>query len=848
MEARFPMLKLQTLGSLSLQDGEGNEVSSVLSQPKRLALFIYLALARPRGTHRRDHLLTLFWPERRDSQARNSLSQSLSFLRQQLPEPVIPSGGGEAVGLEAESVDADVDSFEAAIEAGRWVDALDLYRGDFLRGFHIGDAWGFEDWVETERERLREMAAGAAWSLAHEQVSRGALVEGERTAQKALGLVWSDETPLRKFIEALAREGDRSAALKLYEKFCCRLRDELDLEPSAQTEATADAIRNGSAGEAASAGPPPEEGGPPSTRALETVGKRSSLLPWVAAAAVALVVWGYSAWKRGAAPELDSHLVVVAPFENRTGEPELEEWAVVSAEWVAEAVQQVEGVDLLPLGDTRQIVAALDEEGSVGHLRGLAERTGAGWVVSGILVDPGDSLEFRVEIIDAARWARNQAVNFAGPKEDPREAIRELARRVSGALAYQFDPTMEDIERGGQVLPMPPTIEAFREHRLGYEAFDREDWEASHRHHLAAYDLDTMLVRAVVAAAYVTPDHGVKDSLATFANQRRHMLSLRGLHDLDILLALVKHDLQGVLRVMRQNAGMNRTGYSAVTHAWAALAVNLPGEAVEALSHYDPYPEWRQVGSHPYWDYLTQAFHMLEDYDAELEAARAGRGMYPMRPDLMAAEVRSLVALGRVEEVLELVHGASALPQSPPLVMQTAGEELRAHGFRQASIEVFEVAVEVLVGQVGGEANLRSYSPGDKVPPLSHRLDLAKALYGAERFDEAQGVALPLVGESTEGLFALGLVGAAAARLGDRELANETDGRLAAISRPGRPWESLYLRARIAAVLGEPEEAMRHLREAVASGLRHGDSIHREMDFESLRDRMDYQALVRPKG
>ena len=242
------MLKLRTLGSLSLRDGEGNEASAVLSQPKRLALFVYLALGQPRGGQRRDVLLGLFWSERLDSQGRNALSQCLSFLRQNLPEQVMSPGGAEEVGLEPGTVSTDVEAFEAAIESGRWGEALDLYGGDFLRGFHVSEAWGFEDWVETERERLREMAASAAWSLAQEQVSRGALVEAERTAQKALGLVWSDETPLRRFIEALAKAGDGSAALKLYEKFCCRLREELELEPSPQTASVADAIRNGEMG------------------------------------------------------------------------------------------------------------------------------------------------------------------------------------------------------------------------------------------------------------------------------------------------------------------------------------------------------------------------------------------------------------------------------------------------------------------------------------------------------------------------------------------------------------------------------------------------------------------------
>ena len=138
--------------------------------------------------------------------------------------------------------------------------------------------------------------------------------------------------------------------------------------------------------------------------------------------------------------------------------------------------------------------------------------------------------------------------------------------------------------------------------------------------------------------------------------------------------------------------------------------------------------------------------------------------------------------------------------------------------------------------------------PGAAVAGRSHRLDIARALYGAEKFSEAQDLALTLVGEDREGLTALALVGATAARLGDREMAIEIDGRLADVVLPGRPWDPLYLRARIAAVLGDPDEAMRLLAEAFSRGLRYWDTIHREMDFESLRERTDYQALMRPRG
>lgn len=56
------MTRLQLWGAVDLTRDDGTVAASVLAQSKRLALLSYLALARPRGLHRRDKLLALFWP------------------------------------------------------------------------------------------------------------------------------------------------------------------------------------------------------------------------------------------------------------------------------------------------------------------------------------------------------------------------------------------------------------------------------------------------------------------------------------------------------------------------------------------------------------------------------------------------------------------------------------------------------------------------------------------------------------------------------------------------------------------------------------------------------------------
>jgi hypothetical protein len=138
-----------------------------------------------------------------------------------------------------------VQAFEAAITAEAWEEALSHYHGELLDGLHVAGAAPFTDWVDRERERLREAAADAAWRHAHALIAEGRLVEAERAGQTALRLVPTDESAVREFIRALAEGGDRAGALRFYDKFATVLAQELEVEPARETQAVTARIRSG---------------------------------------------------------------------------------------------------------------------------------------------------------------------------------------------------------------------------------------------------------------------------------------------------------------------------------------------------------------------------------------------------------------------------------------------------------------------------------------------------------------------------------------------------------------------------------------------------------------------------
>ena len=237
------MIRFRALGTVDLRDADGREMLTALRRPKLVALLGYLAAARPGAFHRRDTLLALLWPELDTAHARNALRQAVYELRSLLGPEVVLARGNEELSVDDRHLWADVRAFRAALDAGNGEEALALYAGPLLSGVHIADAPDFERWLEDERAHLwRRAREGAERLIAREEVAHNA-VEAVRWARRLTELAPEDEGAVRKLIQLLDRAGDRAGAIRTYEDFERRLHRDLELEPSAQTQALALEIR-----------------------------------------------------------------------------------------------------------------------------------------------------------------------------------------------------------------------------------------------------------------------------------------------------------------------------------------------------------------------------------------------------------------------------------------------------------------------------------------------------------------------------------------------------------------------------------------------------------------------------
>lgn len=238
------MIRFHALGSLELQAADDRRLLSVLAQPKRVALLAYLAIGSSRGFKRRDALLGVFWPEVEQDRARHALRQALYVLRRALGADVILSRGDEEVGLNEDDVWCDAVAFERAVESGDHAEALEWYEGDLLPGFFVSDAHEFERWLDAERQRLRRLASDAAWSLADLREEEDNPTGAAHWARRAVELAPWDESSLCRLIQLLDRMGDRAGAIRAYEQFSRRFRDEYEADPAPETQALIQRVRD----------------------------------------------------------------------------------------------------------------------------------------------------------------------------------------------------------------------------------------------------------------------------------------------------------------------------------------------------------------------------------------------------------------------------------------------------------------------------------------------------------------------------------------------------------------------------------------------------------------------------
>jgi predicted ATPase/DNA-binding SARP family transcriptional activator len=249
-------LRLALLGGLQVSR-DGTPVTGFVSN-KVAALLCYLAVTgRP---HFRPALAGLLWGDWPEPEALANLRKALHNLRQLVGPHLIITPQTVAFNrdspywLDVEVFQERVDKYTSRQGTSKQgpplstclpelKQAVELYEGDFLKGFYVRDALEFEEWVAAQQEHFRQLAGRALDTLATYHTGQGQLPEAIGYVRRLLALApWQEETH-RQLMWLLARNGQRSAALAQYETCRRVLADELGVEPDEETTALYRRIR-----------------------------------------------------------------------------------------------------------------------------------------------------------------------------------------------------------------------------------------------------------------------------------------------------------------------------------------------------------------------------------------------------------------------------------------------------------------------------------------------------------------------------------------------------------------------------------------------------------------------------
>jgi DNA-binding SARP family transcriptional activator len=822
-------LRLVLLGRVAL-DPVSTGANAVVVQPKRLALLVWLTLRRPGEFVRRDELLGTFWPDSTEERARASLRQSVRFLRAHLGSDIITKRGDAELGIERDMLTCDAIDFMSAATQRDADRAMQCYGGDLMPGFLLDGAHDFDRWLHAERQRLRTIAVEAALRAATRAEDDGDHGRAAERLEWAQRLEPTDEAVARRLMSALARAGNRAAAVATWETLAQRLRAELDLEPSPQTYELFATIRDAVSGADAATG-----------------------------------AAGFGAC------ELSPQRILVLELENRTGDARHNVLASLAAETVARGLADVPDLEVVPPVAVRpaiynaprdanapgvtdapgvDVADAADPSGLPAALAALARRTGAGTLITGSIDRAAGILWFRTRATDVAGGRL-----LPGPEPvqvdeaSPIEGIELLRERVVTAIAPLLTRRVVHVRPAAR----PPSVAAYRAYLDGHEQFVQGEWDAAiaHFRHAVELSADYALPRIVSAIALWNLAR-LRESHATAleADAMRESLGRFERAVLDMVLAWLRGDWVAAHRAVVVQAGMAPGSIPHFQVAQESRRLNHPREAREVLGRLDA-DDGELRGWIYYWLELSTANHMLRDHTRELEVASRCRHLHPHDPLAALLEIRAFAGLGRDRDVMRVVEqvlvSTSGRKTAAGEILVEAALELRAHGAATAGAALMQRAVE--------------WYRADTRTDASQRRRYARALFHANQLDEARGIFEELaatsagrvqpVGQHHPHLAAHldeGFLAAIAAATGDETQLERWCTVLEDLEGPFMYGAQWYWLAVVAAIRNDNDRAVRMLRRAFADGLPMENYVHTDPHLARIAGDERFDAIMRPRG
>jgi TolB-like protein len=545
-------------------------------------------------------------------------------------------------------------------------------------------------------------------------------------------------------------------------------------------------------------------------------------------------------------PSLESSRVLVAPFDNATGDTTLEALGIMTADWIGQAISHVPGVEVV---DPRTAFATQEVVEQIpwpfksrNRARAMAQEVGAGTVVSGTYYREGDTLTFHAAISDVrtGRLVRSMAP-VKGARRSPSHLLAELQQRVAATLALARDTTAGTLIGS---FAEPPSLDAYQEVYRGVEAYFHGDDSSEYAHLERAAKLDTTYTTPLVFLAFARAynfDYATADTVVRHAERLSARLAPAERALLDHVEAVIASNTEDAVRsAQRFMTLMPGSQESPLLLASVALSSLRPALALRALAHVDPDRGLNLAGPF-YWLYESEAAAQVGDWDRSLAMGRSGQRRFPESGWMCYATSRGLARLGRIAELERQI--AAAPSRGDPLVEQARlavnmWGELRAAGHADAADRLMQRYASVLDDRRADTARDVQFFRG-------------RVLIRVGRAGESREIFTALAARDTgyDHLKDLNELGIAEATLGHRDAALNVEHELSSLRPRYDRGTPILLQAKIAANLGDRDRAIVLLQQALTRGIglqQLGAGIFGNSNLTPLYGYSPFERMLRP--
>ena len=190
----------------------------------------------------------MFWPSYSQARAMSSLRTVISEIKSLIPKEFLCIERNSLY-IYKQNLSCDFLSFKKLLEKKPSIEAMknavNLWKGGFLKGFYLKSMSSFNEWQIQEEQNLFIKYKDLLKKLYDNEISNGELLSALKFAQKCLGIDNFDEETHRAIIYINALRGERKFALEQYYKCCEMLKEEFNTDPEIETETLIKQIRSG---------------------------------------------------------------------------------------------------------------------------------------------------------------------------------------------------------------------------------------------------------------------------------------------------------------------------------------------------------------------------------------------------------------------------------------------------------------------------------------------------------------------------------------------------------------------------------------------------------------------------